>query len=73
MQKVLGNALPFNVRDVTDTPQAISRLPKPEAYDRVYRMRMGTQSSVLHKDLPKEQWIKPEDVCILIINTAEDH
>ncbi|SPO36443.1 probable ubiquinol--cytochrome-c reductase [Pseudozyma flocculosa] len=35
---------------------AIKRLPEREAYDRAYRLRQATQLSVLHRELPKEQW-----------------
>ena len=45
--------------------QAIGRLTTREAYDRIYRFRLASHASVLHKDLPKEQWIKPEEVCLL--------
>ncbi|EPQ28521.1 uncharacterized protein PFL1_03824 [Pseudozyma flocculosa PF-1] len=36
--------------------KAIKRLPEREAYDRAYRLRQATQLSVLHRELPKEQW-----------------
>ncbi|KAI9622024.1 hypothetical protein H4Q26_015462 [Puccinia striiformis f. sp. tritici PST-130] len=41
--------------------KAISRLTEREQYDRAYRFRVASQLSVLHKELPKEQWTKPED------------
>ncbi|KAL5637022.1 hypothetical protein ACGC1H_000860 [Rhizoctonia solani] len=44
-----------------DVQKALSRLPENEAYDRAYRQRVAVQQSVLHKDLPKDQWIKPEN------------
>ena len=46
--------------------QAIGRLTTREAYDRIYRFRLASHASVLHKDLPKEQWVKPEEVCLLL-------
>lgn len=41
-----------------DTVQkALSRLPTNEAYDRAYRLRVASNCSMLHKDLPKEEWL----------------
>ncbi|KNZ49737.1 cytochrome b-c1 complex subunit 7 [Puccinia sorghi] len=40
--------------------KAISRLTEREQYDRAYRFRVASQCSVLHKELPKEQWTPPE-------------
>ena len=45
--------------------QAIGRLTTQEAYDRIYRFRLASHASILHKDLPKEQWVKPEEVCFI--------
>lgn len=42
--------------------QALSRLTEREQYDRAYRIRVASQLSVLHKELPKADWTKPEDV-----------
>lgn len=47
---------------VTNAPKALSRLPPREAYDRAHRIRLASQCSVLHKILPKEQWVKPSEV-----------
>jgi len=44
-----------------DVQKALSRLPMKEQYDRAYRLRLASQASILHKDLPKEQWVKEED------------
>ncbi|OAV96188.1 hypothetical protein PTTG_03425 [Puccinia triticina 1-1 BBBD Race 1] len=41
--------------------KAISRLTEREQYDRSYRLRVASQLSVLHKELPKEDWTKPEN------------
>lgn len=43
--------------------QAISRLSPEESFDRAWRLRRAVQQSILHKNLPKDQWIKPEEVC----------
>ncbi|WRT69076.1 uncharacterized protein IL334_006059 [Kwoniella shivajii] len=46
-----------------ETPQvqkAIQRLSPQQKYDRVFRMRQGLIQSMHHKDLPKDQWVKPE-------------
>ena len=45
-----------------DWVQALSRLNARESYDRAFRLRVGIQQSLLHRTLPKDQWIKPEDV-----------
>lgn len=42
--------------------QAISRLSPREAYDRAFRLRQAQHMSVLHRDLPKDQWLSPADV-----------
>ncbi|KAH9806847.1 cytochrome b-c1 complex subunit 7 [Melampsora americana] len=41
--------------------KAISRLTEREQYDRAYRLRVAFQLSILHKELPKAQWTKPEE------------
>ena len=46
--------------------KALGRLSEREAYDRIHRFRVASQQSVLHKNLPKEQWIKPEEVRVLV-------
>lgn len=43
--------------------QAIQRLTPREHYDRAFRLKRASQASVLHKPLPKEQWLAPEEVC----------
>ncbi|KTW29849.1 hypothetical protein T552_01053 [Pneumocystis carinii B80] len=40
---------------------ALKRLPKSEAYDRVYRLRTAMQCSLTHTLLPKNQWVKAEE------------
>ena len=40
----------------------MGRLSEREAYDRNNRFRVASQCSVLHRNLPKEHWMKPEDV-----------
>lgn len=46
--------------------KAISRLPEKEAYDRVFRLRQAFQLSVIHRELPKEQWLPTKEVSIPI-------
>ncbi|WVR09057.1 hypothetical protein IAU60_006118 [Kwoniella sp. DSM 27419] len=41
--------------------KAISRLTDKQKYDRVFRIRRGLIQSMAHKELPKEQWTKPEE------------
>ena len=59
-----GYKCPFNPLSgkLTSVVQALSRLTPREHYDRVYRFKRACQASVLHAPLPKEQWMKPEEV-----------
>jgi ubiquinol-cytochrome c reductase subunit 7 len=38
-------------------------LPAQEQYDRAYRIRVATNQSMLHHDLPKAQWMTAKEVC----------
>ncbi|KAF8607766.1 14 kDa subunit of cytochrome bd ubiquinol oxidase [Ceratobasidium sp. AG-I] len=49
------------IEERPDMQKAISRLPEKESYDRAYRQRVAVQQSILHKNLPKSQWLKPEE------------
>jgi len=49
------------VEENPDVQRALTRLTPREHYDRAYRFKRASQSSVLHKPLPKEQWIAPEE------------
>ncbi|KAG9081370.1 Cytochrome b-c1 complex subunit 7 [Ceratobasidium sp. UAMH 11750] len=49
------------IEERMDVQRALSRLPEKESYDRAYRQRVAIQQSILHKDLPKSQWLKPEN------------
>ncbi|WVN90567.1 uncharacterized protein L203_105807 [Cryptococcus depauperatus CBS 7841] len=40
--------------------KALSRLPEKLSYDRVFRLRQGLVQSLLHDELPKAKWTKPE-------------
>ena len=44
--------------------KAISRLPEKESYDRAFRLRQAAQLSVLHRELPKEQWLPAKEVSV---------
>ncbi|GAC75729.1 ubiquinol cytochrome c reductase, subunit QCR7 [Moesziomyces antarcticus T-34] len=43
--------------------KALSRLPEREAYDRAFRLRQASQLSVLHRELPKDQWLPAKEPC----------
>ena len=45
--------------------KALGRLTEREAYDRQWRFKRASQASVVHDNLQREDWIKPEEVCIL--------
>ncbi|KAF8323200.1 cytochrome bd ubiquinol oxidase subunit [Clavulina sp. PMI_390] len=49
------------VEERLDVEKALSRLSPQEAYDRTWRLRRAVQQDILHKDLPKDQWIKAEE------------
>ncbi|KAF3208845.1 Cytochrome b-c1 complex subunit 7, variant 2 [Orbilia oligospora] len=52
------------LREESHTVQlALKRLPPRLAYDRAFRIRRALQCSVTHTLLPKEEWIKAEEVC----------
>jgi ubiquinol-cytochrome c reductase subunit 7 len=42
--------------------EALRRLPPDESFKRAYRVRIAQQCGVTHHDLPRDQWLKPEDV-----------
>ncbi|KAI0287899.1 cytochrome b-c1 complex subunit 7 [Russula brevipes] len=44
-----------------DVQRALTRLTPREAYDRAFRFKRASQASVLHKELPKSEWIDPEE------------
>lgn len=44
--------------------QALGRLSPSEQYDRAWRIRRAVQYSILHQDLPRDQWIPAEEVCM---------
>ncbi|KDN48160.1 hypothetical protein RSAG8_03176, partial [Rhizoctonia solani AG-8 WAC10335] len=49
------------IEERADVQRAISRLPENESYDRAYRQKVAVQQSLLHKNLSKDQWLKPEN------------
>ncbi|KAI1790798.1 ubiquinol-cytochrome-c reductase complex subunit 6 [Ganoderma leucocontextum] len=49
------------VEERPDVQRALGRLTDREAYDRQYRFKRASQASVVHDNIPKEEWIKPEE------------
>ncbi|KAG8906052.1 hypothetical protein FRB99_007709 [Tulasnella sp. 403] len=49
------------VEEREDVQKALNRLTPRESYDRVYRLRVLHQQSILHTDLPKEKWLDPKN------------
>ncbi|KAF9489821.1 14 kDa subunit of cytochrome bd ubiquinol oxidase [Pleurotus eryngii] len=49
------------VEERPDVQRALSRLTPQQGYDRIFRIKRASQASVVHKPLPKDQWIKPEE------------
>ncbi|KAL1947603.1 hypothetical protein VTO73DRAFT_13327 [Trametes versicolor] len=49
------------VEERPDVERALARLTPREEYDRAYRFKRASQCSVLHDNLPKDQWLKPEE------------
>ncbi|KIK91434.1 hypothetical protein PAXRUDRAFT_27045 [Paxillus rubicundulus Ve08.2h10] len=51
----------LQMEELPQVQRALGRLTPREAYDRAYRMKVSLHSSVLHKPLPKEQWVSAKD------------
>jgi len=51
------------VEENPEVQRALTRLTPREQYDRAFRFKLASQTSVQHKNLPKEQWTP----------AAEDH
>ncbi|KAN0105449.1 Cytochrome b-c1 complex subunit 7 [Russula decolorans] len=49
------------VEERPDVQRALTRLTPREAYDRAFRFKRASQASVQHKELPKSEWIHPEE------------
>jgi ubiquinol-cytochrome c reductase subunit 7 len=49
------------IEENSDVQRALSRLTLREQYDRAYRFKRASQAGVLHKSLPKEEWVTPEE------------
>ncbi|KAI6028319.1 cytochrome b-c1 complex subunit 7 [Pisolithus orientalis] len=47
--------------ELPEVQRALGRLSQREYYDRSYRMKFAAHQSVLHKPLPKEQWLSAKD------------
>jgi hypothetical protein len=59
------HSIPFFLEDSSDPAvlsQALGRLSEREAYDRAFRLRTASMCSIAHEELPKEKWVKPEEV-----------
>ncbi|THH33987.1 hypothetical protein EUX98_g314 [Antrodiella citrinella] len=51
------------VEERDDVQRALGRLTPRETYDRTFRFKRASHQAVLHKDLPKDQWVQAsEDV-----------
>ncbi|KAL4067545.1 cytochrome b-c1 complex subunit 7 [Scleroderma yunnanense] len=51
----------LQVEELPEVQRALSRLTPRDAYDRAFRMKLSLHQSMLHKDLPKDQWLSPKD------------
>ncbi|PAV23727.1 cytochrome bd ubiquinol oxidase [Pyrrhoderma noxium] len=49
------------IEEREDVQKALGRLTPRQAYDRIYRFRVASQASIMHRDLPKDKWVKPEE------------
>ncbi|KIO34412.1 hypothetical protein M407DRAFT_240691 [Tulasnella calospora MUT 4182] len=49
------------VEEREDVQKALGRLTAREGFDRAYRLKMSHQLAVLHRPLPKEQWLTAKD------------
>ncbi|KAH7915988.1 cytochrome b-c1 complex subunit 7 [Hygrophoropsis aurantiaca] len=52
----------LQMEELPEVQRALGRLTPREAYDRAYRMKLASHRSVLHKPLPKEEWLNPAEV-----------
>ncbi|GAA5971712.1 hypothetical protein JCM11641_000695 [Rhodosporidiobolus odoratus] len=41
--------------------KALGRISEREAYDRAFRLRTASMASIAHEELPKAEWVKPEE------------
>ncbi|KAF8136275.1 cytochrome b-c1 complex subunit 7, partial [Boletus edulis] len=51
----------LQMEEFPEVQRALGRLTPREAYDRAYRMKLALHASVMHKDLPKDQWLSAKD------------
>ncbi|KAH7930885.1 14 kDa subunit of cytochrome bd ubiquinol oxidase [Leucogyrophana mollusca] len=51
----------LQVEEHDEVQRALGRLTPREAYDRAYRIKIASHRSVLHKPLPKEEWLNPAE------------
>ncbi|KAG6334000.1 hypothetical protein ID866_5083 [Astraeus odoratus] len=51
----------LQAEEYPEVQRALNRLTPRDAYDRAYRMKLSLHQSMLHKDLPKEQWVSAKD------------
>jgi len=49
------------VEERDDVQRALGRLTSRENYDRAFRIKVASQCSVLHDNLPKEKWLPVEE------------
>ena len=47
-------------------------MPADEQYERLFRMKRALDLSLKHSLLPKDQWTKPEEVSLVIVNVSSD-
>ncbi|PBK77923.1 probable ubiquinol--cytochrome-c reductase [Armillaria ostoyae] len=49
------------IEERDDVQRALGRLTPREQYDRTFRIKRASHTSVLHRPLPKEQWTPAEE------------
>ena len=53
--------------DVPEVQEAVRRLPADIAAERQYRISRALHLSITKKFLPKEEWMTPEKVIIVVV------
>jgi len=49
------------VEERDDVQKALGRLNTREGYDRAFRIKRASHASIVHSDLPKDQWVSASE------------
>lgn len=54
-----------------DVKEALKRLPEHVYNERMFRIKRALDLSLKHRILPKDQWVKYEEVCVQSVSNVE--